>query len=146
MATDALGTPSSLIKQRVSRPPNRIAERLFFGGMAVLMCLIVLVGFSPSYYGAGFVRAPLPSPILHIHGAVFTVWMLLFLVQSALISAKRIRWHRTLGTVAFCVPPIMIALGVIAALDAFKRGVRSVRSIPLSHLRFRCWALQASRS
>ncbi len=123
MATDALGTPSAVIKQRVYRPVNRIPERLFFGGMAVLMCLIVLVGFSPSYYGAGFVKAPLPSPILHIHGAVFTIWMLLFLVQSALISAKRIRWHRALGTVAFCVPPIMIVLGVIAALDAFKRGV-----------------------
>jgi len=49
--------------------------------------------------------------------------MLLSLVQSALISEKRIGWHRALGTVAFCIPPIMIVLGVIAALDALRRGV-----------------------
>lgn len=68
-------------------------------------------------------RAPLPSPILHIHGAAFTLWMILFLVQSALISARRVKWHRSLGIVAFCLPPIMIVLGVIAALDALHRKV-----------------------
>jgi hypothetical protein len=123
LATDAIGTPSSLLTQHVRRPVNRVSERIFFGGMAILLCAVVIVGFSPSYYRAGFLRAPLPSPILHIHGVVFTVWMLLYLTQSALISAKRIAWHRSLGTMAFCIPPIMIALGVIAALDALKRGV-----------------------
>jgi len=47
-----------------------------------------------------------------------------FLVQAALISAHRVKWHRSLGTVAFCLPPIMIVLGVIAALDALHRGVQ----------------------
>ena len=31
-----------------------------------------LVGFAPSYYLAGLFRAPLPSTIVHVHGAVFT--------------------------------------------------------------------------
>jgi hypothetical protein len=52
-----------------------------------------------------------------------TLWMLLFLVQTALVSAGRVAWHRTLGTVAFCLPPIMIVLGIVAAIDALKRGV-----------------------
>jgi len=55
---------------------------------------------------------------------VFTLWMALFLVQSALISAKRVMWHRSLGTIAFCLPPIMVVLGVIAAIDALRRGVQ----------------------
>ena len=70
------------------------------------------------------VRAPLPSPILHVHGAVFTLWMVLFVVQAAFISARRVKWHRSFGTVAFCFPPIMIVLGVMAAIDALHRGVR----------------------
>jgi hypothetical protein len=49
--------------------------------------------------------------------------MILYLVQSALISARRVAWHRTLGTIAFCLPPIMIVIGVIAALDALNRKV-----------------------
>jgi hypothetical protein len=92
--------------------------------MAVLLCVVVFIGFSPTYFRAGMLRAPLPSPILHVHGAVFTIWMLLYLVQSALISARRVAWHRSFGTVAFCLPPIMIVLGMIAALDAFHRGAR----------------------
>jgi chromate transport protein ChrA len=65
----------------------------------------------------------LPSPILHFHGAAFTLWMVLYLVQSSLISARRVAWHRSLGTIAFCLPPIMIVLGVIAAIDALGRKV-----------------------
>ena len=67
--------------------------------------------------------APLASPILHVHGAVFTLWMLLFTVQAALIAAHRVKWHRSLGTVAFCLPPVMIVLGVIVAIKALHRGM-----------------------
>lgn len=108
----------------VSRPVNRTFEHVFFSGMAVLLCVCVYIGFSPTYFQAGMLRAPLPSPILHVHGAVFTLWMLLFVVQATLVSAHRVKWHRSLGTVAFCLPPIMIVLGVVAALDALGRGVR----------------------
>jgi hypothetical protein len=124
MASDALVEPISLSRRPIYRTVNRTAERIFFGGMAILLCAVVIVGFSPTYYGAGMLRAPLPSPILHVHGAVFTVWMLLYLVQSALISARRVKWHRSLGVIAFCLPPVMVVLAVIAALDALHRGVR----------------------
>jgi hypothetical protein len=93
-------------------------------GMAGLMCVCIYIGFSPTYFQAGMLRAPLPSPILHVHGAVFTLWMLLFTAQAALISAHKVKWHRSFGTVAFCLPPIMIVLGVIAAVDALRRGVQ----------------------
>ncbi len=123
MATDAVVTPKSVPRRVTYRPVNRKVERVFFGGMAILLCVIVFIGFSPTYFRAGILRAPLPSPILHVHGAAFTLWMILYAVQSALISAKRVVWHRSLGTVAFCLPPIMIVLGVIAALDALHRKV-----------------------
>ena len=123
MATEAF-QPIPLSRTRpLYRPVNRTLERVFFAGMAILLCCIVVYGFSRTYFLAGMMRAPLPAPILHIHGAVFTFWMLLYLVQTALISAKRVAWHRSLGTIAFCLPPIMIVLGTIAALDALKRGV-----------------------
>jgi hypothetical protein len=92
--------------------------------MAILLCVVVIIGFSPTYFAAGMMRAPLPSPILHVHGAAFTLWMILFLVQSALISVRRVAWHKSLGIFAFCLPPIMIVLGYIAAIDALHRGVK----------------------
>ena len=123
MATDAVFAPAPGL-QATYRPVNRTVDRVFYGGMAILLCVCVYIGFSPTYFQAGMMRAPLPSPILHIHGAVFTLWMLLFTLQAAFISARRVTWHRSFGTVAFCLPPIMIVLGVIAAIDALHRGVK----------------------
>jgi len=122
MASDALPV-SSLPRTSVSRTVNRKTERVFYGGMAILLCIVVFIGFSPTYFRAGMLHAPLPAPILHYHGAVFTLWMLLFFTQAALISARRVAWHRTLGSIAFCLPPLMIVLGVIAAVDALHRKV-----------------------
>jgi hypothetical protein len=123
MATEALNRPRSLPGRPTARPVNRAADRIFFGVMAILLCTIVIVGFSPTYFSVGMLRAPLPSPILHVHGAAFTFWMILYLVQSALISTRRVAWHRSLGTIAFCLPPIMIVLGLVAAIDALHRHV-----------------------
>jgi hypothetical protein len=123
MATDSIFVPASA-HEATYRPVNRTVERVFYSGMAILLCVCVYIGFSATYFQAGMLRAPLPSPILHIHGAVFTLWMLLFVAQAALISARRVNWHRSFGTVAFCLPPIMIVLGVIAAIDALHRGVK----------------------
>jgi hypothetical protein len=124
MATEALGASKTLPHKPLYRPANRTFERIFFGGMAILLCVVVFIGFSPTYFRAGMLRAPLPSPILHVHGAVFTFWMILFLVQAVLISARRVGWHRSLGVIAFCLPPVMVVLGIIAAIDALHRGVR----------------------
>jgi len=123
MATEAVVPSPFPPPHRVYRTVNRTAERIFFGGMAILLCAVVIIGFSPTYFRAGIFQAPLPSPILHVHGAAFTLWMILYLVQSALISARRVSWHRSLGIIAFCLPPVMIVLGTIAAIDALHRRV-----------------------
>lgn len=121
---EAVIEPRSAHARTMHRSINRSSERVFFAGMVILLCVVVIIGFTPTYFGAGMFMAPLPSPVLQVHGAVFTLWMLLLLVQTALVSARRVNWHRSLGTVAFCLPPIMIVLGLIAALNALHRGVR----------------------
>src|SRR4051812_37396136 len=70
MATDAVVLPASP-PHPAYRRPNRTAERVFYSGMAVLMCVCVYIGFAPTYFRAGMLKAPLPSPILHVHGVVF---------------------------------------------------------------------------
>lgn len=122
MTTQELAIPS-YGESRTPRQPARTAERIFFGGMAMLLSVIVFTGFFRTFFGAGFVHAPLPSPMLRVHGLVFTAWMLLLVTQAALVSARRVAWHRTLGVVAFGLVPLMIGLGVIAAIDALGRRV-----------------------
>lgn len=122
---DAVSAAGSLPRtSTIYRPVNRKVEHFFFSSMAILLCVIVFIGFSPTYFQAGMLRAQLPNKLLHFHGALFTTWMILYTVQTALISARRVVWHRTLGTFAFCLTPVMVVVGTVAALDALRRGVR----------------------
>src|SRR5882757_1411325 len=89
--------------------------------MALLLAAVVITGFSHAYFLAGMLRAPLPNLLVHIHAAVFTSWMILYLIQTALVSARRIAWHRTLGMAAYCLPIIMVPLGAITGLDELRR-------------------------
>jgi hypothetical protein len=60
----------------------------------------VFVGFSRTYYLAGIFKAPLPNLLVHIHGAVFTTWILLLVTQTSLVAADRVDIHRRLGLLA----------------------------------------------
>ena len=79
-------------------------EDFFFSGMAVLVLVTVFLGFARTYYLAGVFKAdPLP-PLLHVHGAVFSAWIVLLIVQVSLVAADRVDLHRRLGLMGFCLP------------------------------------------
>jgi len=90
--------------------------------MSLLMLVIVLVGFAPSYFLRGAVFAHLPSLLVHLHGAVFSTWIILFVIQSSLISAGNIRLHRKLGVLGAVVAGLMVVLGVLAPFGTLRRA------------------------
>lgn len=97
--------------------PGRKYDRQFFFVMTILLLAVVVIGFAPTYYLAGVFRAPLPSPMVHVHGAVFSSWMLLLLVQTGLISARRVSWHRNLGVAGFLLACVMVVVAMLTAAD-----------------------------
>ena len=117
-------TPAVVSPQTVRRPhvPNRKLDRAFFAGMILLLWATVLWGFARTYFLAGMVAAPLPNRLIHFHGAVFTAWMVLLLVQSALIVSGNVRLHRRLGMAGFVLAVAMIGLGLFAAVDQLRRN------------------------
>jgi hypothetical protein len=122
-AENAMST-AVLPKVRVRReaPPNRIWDRVFFSGMILFVLATAIIGFWPTYYGAGVIHAPLPSALVHVHAVVVTLWLVLLVVQSALISAKRVRVHKTLGIAGFGLAAVMIVLGFMTGVAAMRRG------------------------
>lgn len=118
VATDALR--QQFVPTARTRPT---ADRIFFSTMILLLWGTVLFGFAKTYFLAGMVRAPLPNRLIHIHGAIFTLWMVILFVQSALISARKVKWHRSLGLFGFALALAMAIIGPIAATDALRRGV-----------------------
>jgi hypothetical protein len=108
------------------------------------MVVTVFVGFSRTYYLAGMLHAPLPNRIIHIHGAAFTLWMLLLVAQTSLVAAHRVDIHKRLGLAAFALGGLMLVLGLLAATDnlvrttghaePFGRDPRAFYIIPLSEI------------
>jgi hypothetical protein len=119
MAT-AVADPSTPAQRSVSLPGRRY-DHLFFSTMALLMLATVFVGFASTYYLAGVFHAPLPSLIIHLHGAAFSCWILLLVMQTSLVAAGRVDIHRRLGIVGFLLACLMVILGVLAATDSLVR-------------------------
>jgi len=110
----------------VSRPPltksaGRRFDNVFFSAMALLILATVFLGFAHSYYLAGIFRAPLPTPIVHIHGAAMSCWILLFITQICLVSAGRVDIHRRLGIAGFVLACLVVVLGVLTATGQLVR-------------------------
>ena len=77
------------------------SDRKFFSGMALAALLTVVAGFAPSYFFKSHFGGPQLAPLLHVHGALFTAWMVLFLAQALLVTARRTDLHRRLGVAGF---------------------------------------------
>jgi hypothetical protein len=113
---------------------------MFYGGMAVVMALTVFVGFAPTYYlRAYFGRVTVTgatslSPLAHLHGALFTSWVLLFIVQTALVANHRVAVHRRLGIAGAVLATAMIIVGVITAVKVAARGAGPPGADPLAFL------------
>ncbi len=58
-----------------------------------------------------------PAPlIVHVHAAVFTVWMLILTAQVMLVMRDRVRWHMTMGWFAAGWACLMGIMGPVAAV------------------------------
>jgi len=125
-ATAAINT-----KQATALPGRRY-DHYFFSGIAALMLGLVISGFGPSYYFAGTFRASLPSTIIHVHGAVFSCWMLLLIGQTSLASMGRTDIHKRLGMAGMVMAALMLVLGVWAATDSLARPPRVPGRDPLA--------------
>jgi hypothetical protein len=59
---------------------------------------------------------------VHAHGALFTTWVVLFVVQTALISSRRVAVHRRLGVAGAVLAGAMIVAGCLTAIATARRG------------------------
>jgi hypothetical protein len=109
------------IAEPVRRPLNK--DRIFFPSMCLLIVVIVWLGFSKSYYAAGMVRAHLPSHIIHIHAVIFSLWLITLMVQTGLVSAKKVQLHCKLGLWGFGLAALVVVVGLMATTDSLRRNV-----------------------
>lgn len=103
-------------------------ERRFFTGMAVAMALFVFIGFAPTYYlypviGVEPLRGAEPlTPMVHIHAATATAWMLFLILQTGLIMGGQPKLHIRNGMIGVALAISIIVLGVAVAIYSARTG------------------------
>lgn len=115
----------------IAQPAARIrSDRLFYTSMGLAVAAVTFWGFSASFYLSPWLTAPPTTPdwtpLLALHGSVFTAWMALMVVQPMLIASRNLRLHRRLGYAGAAIATAMVVLGNITAIVAMKVGFRGL--------------------
>jgi hypothetical protein len=98
--------------------------------MAVLIGITVFAGFSRTYFLKAHFGTPELSLLLHVHGLVFTSWVLLFLAQTTLVAAHRTDLHRRLGVLGAVLAALLLIVGTTTAIIRVKGGSAPVPGVP----------------
>ena len=107
---------------------RRLRKSPFFTILGVLLLLLAVAGFWPQYFSAMTGSRPAATAqfwLIHLHAALFTVWLLLYISQATLIMTGRARIHLKMGPWLAAYGFAVAALGLYAAaLLAHRLGVR----------------------
>ena len=97
-------------------------ERLFYVGISVVVATTVFAGFARTYFLKSYFASPPLIPLLHLHGLVFTTWIVLLLTQTTLVAANRTDVHRRLGIIGAVIAVMMVVVGMMTAIIRAKQG------------------------
>jgi hypothetical protein len=113
---------------------KRRAERIFYTAMSVAILITVFAGFSRTWFLRPYFQTQPLLPLLIAHGIIFSAWIVLFVMQTTLVAAKRTRIHMRLGIAGGLLATLMIAIGAYTAMVRAK-GPSPVPGVnPLSFL------------
>lgn len=109
---------------------NRVREHRFYTTLALLAALLVFVGFARTYFLKQFFESPELPALVHLHGLLFSSWIVLFVTQTTLVAAKRTDIHRKLGVLGLILALAMIVVGPLTAIEAAKHGPAAPSAAP----------------
>ena len=109
-------------------------ERHFYAWGAAIIVLTAFGGFARTYYLKGAFGTPSLSTLVHAHAAAMTAWIILFVTQTRLVAAQRTDLHRRLGVIGAVLIVLIVAIGVVTAIESARRGVTVPGMSPLMFL------------
>ena len=112
--------------------PRWATQRAFFTGISLLMVFAVFVGFSRSYYLKGLYGTPALPTLFHVHGLLFTGWMVFLVVQTGLVASRRTDLHRRMGIAGGVLAAAMTLAAMAMTMDLARRSATAPTDIGLA--------------
>ncbi len=120
MSEDTLS--AALAAEMAKALPQQSKDARFYLAMAIASACFVFFGFARTYYLKSHFGTPQLRPLLHLHGFVFSAWMVFFVMQTALIASNRHGLHRRLGYAGGILAGAMVVVGLMVAFSAERLG------------------------
>jgi hypothetical protein len=93
-----------------------IVRPRFYPVFALLLAAVVFAGFAHTFYLRYWFEVPPMTVLLFLHGLVSTAWMALYIVQTRLIAANRVRAHMRLGITGVGLAALVVAIGLVTVV------------------------------
>jgi hypothetical protein len=109
---------NSRLHQRIAVTTKHggLLNQYFYFFMSLLIPAVVAYGFSFTV-DKNLIHPAIPRPpILYVHAAVFSGWLLFFLLQSALVRTHNVRLHRRIGWFGAALGVLILVVGVSTAI------------------------------
>lgn len=106
----------------------------FYFGFGLFALAALLLGFSTTYF-IPISRRTFDAPwFVHVHGLAATSWVLLLILQAAMVRQNQTRLHRRIGWVGLPIALLIWSGGVATALWGAKRDLPQMGSAATSNL------------
>ena len=106
----------------------RLLDRYFYFFMSLLIAAIIVYGFHFTVDKNLFHPAPPRPLLLYFHAAVFSSWVVFFILQSSLVRTGNVRVHRFMGWFGLALGISIILLGVSTALTMARFDIVQLHS------------------
>ncbi len=103
--------------------PERRAMGTFYVWMAGLFVLIAFSGFAETYWLQIPAGTFTGSPLLHLHGILYSAWTLFFLGQTWLAATGRMQHHRAWGVAGVSLATAMVFVGFATGIASMQKDV-----------------------
>lgn len=111
---------SATRNDEVITTPLHRPGRYFFVVMALLFLIISVMGFLPGYQALYYGTGKFPIHWLaHAHGALMTIWLLVFITQTLFAARGHLKFHRHLGLFS-------VGLGVLIWISMWVASARAL--------------------
>jgi len=101
----------------------RVARSRFYVWMAGICILVAFGLFAPTYWLQVPAGTFTGSPLLHLHGLLFSAWTLFFFSQTLLAANGRLESHRAWGLFGIALATAMLFSGLATAIHAMTAGI-----------------------
>jgi len=108
---------------------TRPGDHVFFRTMAIASSVAIAGGFLNTYGPKVLQGGTGVHPIVHLHAGVFVSWLVLFIVQTTLVSQGRVSLHKRIGTASVALAATMLVLGVATAIVVTSDGHRGIPGV-----------------